>query len=550
MATANASSSGSSSSSCNAADFAVTNFYFSDTELQNTPSRRNDISVATELYYRQTCALCIQELGMKLGAYPLSNIHVHIVLGQLVHCSVVPIDFLVNNQLTINTALVYMHRFYMFHSLASYNLKNIAACAIFLASKSEEHPNKLNKVITAAYEYFSHESSPLDPKSEKFLKLSQDLVDNEYAMLLTLGKCALGMKELAQTAYFLASQSSHLSTLCLQHKPVIIAGVCIHIACKWLDIELPILKDGGAWYKSLDPHISLKQLDDLACKFLHIIDTCPSKLKKSVAFNMDKAGLKQSEIVRKRFMSGGSNSLPSSIKSKEQSSSFGNTNKSTTATISKATTKNDDKNEANHSEVHSEARKNKLSDEKHVSDTIQNDKTDPTPTLSASSDKTMIANALTQRVPTIRTNLASQSETLRKSSSTPNFMNYGHSQSNSRLVGHMAQSQKRKLEPDIAEQENSDVAPHSKKHMIENNSADHTHHSHDDRDNGARAVEIDKTTADVNESSSITSSVLNTEKCKDEGVDVPLPLPADKSVPQKSLPTIPLRTTNNIDSEI
>ncbi|EDV20887.1 uncharacterized protein TRIADDRAFT_31077 [Trichoplax adhaerens] len=159
MATANASSSGSSSSSCNAADFAVTNFYFSDTELQNTPSRRNDISVATELYYRQTCALCIQELGMKLGA----------------------------NQLTINTALVYMHRFYMFHSLASYNLKNIAACAIFLASKSEEHPNKLNKVITAAYEYFSHESSPLDPKSEKFLKLSQDLVDNEYAMFFTTG---------------------------------------------------------------------------------------------------------------------------------------------------------------------------------------------------------------------------------------------------------------------------------------------------------------------------------------------------------------------------
>lgn len=74
MATANASSSGSSSSSSNAVDCIHTNFYFSDTQLQHTPSRRHDISLQAELYYRQTCALCIQELGMKLGAYPILKI--------------------------------------------------------------------------------------------------------------------------------------------------------------------------------------------------------------------------------------------------------------------------------------------------------------------------------------------------------------------------------------------------------------------------------------------------------------------------------------------
>ena len=74
MAAANASSSGSSSSSSNAVDCIHTNFYFSDTQLQHTPSRRNDITLQAELYYRQTCALCIQELGMKLGAYPIFEI--------------------------------------------------------------------------------------------------------------------------------------------------------------------------------------------------------------------------------------------------------------------------------------------------------------------------------------------------------------------------------------------------------------------------------------------------------------------------------------------
>lgn len=40
-------------------------------------------------------------------------------------------------------------------------------------------------------------------------------------------------KDLAQTSYFLASNSLHLTTMCLQYKPTVVACFCIYLACKW-----------------------------------------------------------------------------------------------------------------------------------------------------------------------------------------------------------------------------------------------------------------------------------------------------------------------------
>ena len=47
-------------------------------------------------------------------------------------------------------------------------------------------------------------------------------------------------KELAQTSYFMATNSLHLTTMCLRYPPTIVACVCIHLACKWSKYEIPI----------------------------------------------------------------------------------------------------------------------------------------------------------------------------------------------------------------------------------------------------------------------------------------------------------------------
>lgn len=45
-------------------------------------------------------------------------------------------------------------------------------------------------------------------------------------------------KDLAQTSYFMATNSLHLTTMCLQYKPTVVACICIYFVCKWGDFEV------------------------------------------------------------------------------------------------------------------------------------------------------------------------------------------------------------------------------------------------------------------------------------------------------------------------
>jgi hypothetical protein len=47
--------------------------------------------------------------------------------------------FFDSSQLCINTAIVYMHRFYAFHSFTLFHRNGIAAAAFFLAAKVRLH---------------------------------------------------------------------------------------------------------------------------------------------------------------------------------------------------------------------------------------------------------------------------------------------------------------------------------------------------------------------------------------------------------------------------
>uniref|UniRef100_A0A8C7E4E3 Cyclin N-terminal domain-containing protein n=1 Tax=Naja naja TaxID=35670 RepID=A0A8C7E4E3_NAJNA len=68
-------------------------WFFSRERLENTPSRHCGVEADKELSYRQQAANLIQDMGQRLNV----------------------------SQLTINTAIVYMHRFYMHHSFTKFN---------------------------------------------------------------------------------------------------------------------------------------------------------------------------------------------------------------------------------------------------------------------------------------------------------------------------------------------------------------------------------------------------------------------------------------------
>lgn len=249
-------------------------WYFTKEQLQCTPSRKSGIDADKELSYRQQAANFIQDMGQRLPV----------------------------NQLCINTAICYMHRFYMFHSFSKFHRNAIASCALFLAAKVEEQPRKLEHVIKVAHICLQIEGT-LDTKSEAYLEQAQQLVMNENIMLQTLGfdvaidhphthivKCCQlvrASKDLAQTSYIMATNSLHLTTMCLQCKPTVVACVCIHLACKWASWEIPHSSEGKEWYWYVEKYITSEMLEELTTDFLAILEKCPSRLKKGLKRELD-----------------------------------------------------------------------------------------------------------------------------------------------------------------------------------------------------------------------------------------------------------------------
>ncbi|XP_029821852.1 cyclin-T1 [Manacus vitellinus] len=201
-----------------------------------------------------------------------------------------------SSQLTINTAIVYMHRFYMVQSFTQFHRNSVVPAALFLAAKVEEQPRKLEHVIKVAHACLHPQEPLLDTKSEAYLQQAQDLVILESIILQTLGfeitidhphthvvKCTQlvrASKDLAQTSYFMATNSLHLTTFSLQYTPPVVACVCIHLACKWSNWEIPVSTDGKHWWEYVDGTVTLELLDELTHEFLQILEKTPSRLKR------------------------------------------------------------------------------------------------------------------------------------------------------------------------------------------------------------------------------------------------------------------------------
>ncbi|KAM5280460.1 cyclin-T2 isoform 5-T5 [Ctenodactylus gundi] len=256
---------------------ASSRWFFTREQLENTPSRRCGMEADKELSCRQQAANLIQEMGQRLNV----------------------------SQLTINTAIVYMHRFYMHHSFTKFNKNIISPTALFLAAKVEEQARKLEHVIKVAHACLHPLEPLLDTKCDAYLQQTQELVILETIMLQTLGfeitiehphtdvvKCTQlvrASKDLAQTSYFMATNSLHLTTFCLQYKPTVIACVCIHLACKWSNWEIPVSTDGKHWWEYVDPTVTLELLDELTHEFLQILEKTPSRLKRIRYWKADQA---------------------------------------------------------------------------------------------------------------------------------------------------------------------------------------------------------------------------------------------------------------------
>ncbi|CAF0722393.1 unnamed protein product [Adineta ricciae] len=272
-------------------------------KFASTPSNRDGIPAEEELALRQQAAVFIYELGTNLK---------------------VP-------HYCINTAVVYMHRFYMLNSFKRFTRQRVCAASLFLACKVEECPRTLRDVIENTGKVLRRKK-PEELTPEIIGQYTDDIVLHENVLLSTLGFSlmvdhphpiiiktiqALGgqiqslpektPRELAQTAYYLATKSILLTSFCVKYPPDLIACFCIHLAAAWLKIEIPSppASTTGAttngsdttvaenapnkrWFHTVNETFTEKQLGELADEFLAIYEKCPDKIKKKLVYQSER----------------------------------------------------------------------------------------------------------------------------------------------------------------------------------------------------------------------------------------------------------------------
>eukprot|EP01135_Chromosphaera_perkinsii_P001571 Nk52_evm41s207 gene=Nk52_evmTU41s207 len=239
-------------------------WYFTKEQIKDSPSRKSGIPAAKEAEYRVDGAAVIQDIGMNMKL----------------------------PQLTIATAVVFFHRFYMYQSFKEFSRWDMGICCLFLAGKVEETPKKLRDILIAGHKITHIRRGvnkalykPLQPDSKEFMEEKEKLLQNERMLLQTLGfdlslehpyqfllnyvKALKGNKELAQTSWNYLNDCLR-TTVCLQHPPQRIATGVILLAATARQYELSNSVDGRPWWKVFAEDVEYSVLEDIGHQILNV----------------------------------------------------------------------------------------------------------------------------------------------------------------------------------------------------------------------------------------------------------------------------------------
>ncbi|KAE9594816.1 putative cyclin [Lupinus albus] len=228
--------------------------------LENSPSRKDGIDWKKETYYRKSYCTFLQDLGIRLK---------------------VP-------QLTIATAIIFCHRFFLQQSHAKNDRRTIATVCMFLAGKVEETPRPLKDVILISYEIIHKKDSAAAHRikqKEVYERQKELILLGERVVLATLGfafniqhpykplveaikKFNVSKNALAQVAWNFVNDGLRTS-LFLQFKPHHIAAGAIFLAAKFLKVKLP--SDGEkVWWQEFD--VTPRQLEEVSNQMLELYE--------------------------------------------------------------------------------------------------------------------------------------------------------------------------------------------------------------------------------------------------------------------------------------
>ncbi|KAL2504058.1 Cyclin-T1-5 [Abeliophyllum distichum] len=233
-------------------------WYFTREELDRSPSRKDGISREQESHLRQLFCSYLQELGVELKA----------------------------PQVTIATAMMLCHRFFMHQSHTKNHWQTVANSSMFLASKAEDTPCRLKDIVVMSYKLMYRwdpsasqrirEREIYDKQKELILTgerillvtVAFDLnIEHPYKPLVAALKKLKISHEVVKVAWNFVNDWVR-TTLCLQYKPHYIAAGSLYLAVKFQKMKLPS-ENGNAWWMQFD--ISPKKLEEVIQHMLGLL---------------------------------------------------------------------------------------------------------------------------------------------------------------------------------------------------------------------------------------------------------------------------------------
>ncbi|XP_051139105.1 cyclin-T1-3-like isoform X2 [Andrographis paniculata] len=235
-------------------------WYFTEEEIEkHSASRKDGIGGEQESRLRHLYCSYLQKLGMELKL----------------------------PQVTIATAMMLCHRFYMYQSHSKNHWQTVANSSMFLGSKAEDTPCSLRDFVLVAYKLM-HDRDPIASekirqkdvyeKQKQLILLGEQLIlvtvafdlniEHPYKPLVAaLKKLGISQKEVFKVAWNFVNDWLR-TTLCLQYKPHYIAAGSVYLAAKLQKIKLPS-SNGNSWWMQFD--VSPKLLEEVIQRMLQLL---------------------------------------------------------------------------------------------------------------------------------------------------------------------------------------------------------------------------------------------------------------------------------------
>ena len=241
-------------------------------------------------------------------------------------------------QLTLATASVYLHRFFMRHSMVDVPNRPglhhyaIAATALFLATKVEENCRKMKELVVACCRVAQKQPSLIvDEQSKEYWKWRDTILHNEDLLLEALCfdleleqpyrilfefLCYYGVqndKNLRNVSWAYLNDAN-LTTMCLLFSTRLIAGSALYAAAKFTGVTFPDEQD-LPWWEHLGLDIGgMRRAVDLMAE-IYESSVVPRSGQKEVYL---KAGLDGPDVTRAPFSPGAARSPSKSVGAESQ----------------------------------------------------------------------------------------------------------------------------------------------------------------------------------------------------------------------------------------